>query len=275
MAVAKDGLLWPIRFDQTDYVLRVTLNSVAEDLPFPATGTLTTTRNYWMSADAQADSATNNGQGDLLDMLKSTLEQHSEHTGGEAWTVEDISTDGSNTLRIKHSTHAFTLHWTHASTTLDGSLWGYETSSDDVSDGTNSVEAPYQSSGIWFPNSTRQNDSRDRQPYVGAITMTTSGLVRVSRSSAPNKVRQLQWGLLDKSRALAEYEPTTRPDGSFEACWDSAISKGYSFRIYDDITLRTTTSYGLYKTTSLADPLSRDQQAIFRWRVALQAVKVT
>ena len=273
MAVAKDGILWPIRFDSTSYVLRLTLNGVAEDLAFPATGALTTTRNYWMSGDGQADGATNNGQGDLLDMLKSTLETHSEHTGGETWTVEDVSTDGSNTLRIKHSTHAFTIQWT-SGTTLDGSLWGYDTSSDDVSDGTNAVDAPNQSSGIWFPDSTRQNDSRDRQPYVGAVTMTTSGLVRVSRSSVPNKTRQIQWGLLDKSRALAEYEPTTRPDGSFEAAWDGAISLGYAWRMYDDITSRTSSSYGLYKTTSLADPLSRDGQAIFRWRVSLSATKV-
>ncbi len=273
MAVEQDGLLWPVRFAATTYVLRVTLNGVTEDLTFPlAAGTVDTTRNYWLSGDSQADADGGvNGVGDLYEMLRACLAQH---TQGGTWAIADTTSDGSGQVKITHDTHDFTLVWLTA-TTLDGSLWGFDTSSNDTSS-SGVLTAPNRTSGLWFPNSLRLFDSRLRQPYVGAVTMTASGLVRVSRTVTPQKTRVLRWHLLDKAKSLSEHEPTTDPDGAFETAWTQAISKGWAFRLYEDMaTTRTGSSdYTLLKTTSLADPITRDQQARYRFAVALQAVEV-
>jgi len=271
MTIAQDGILWPLRFAATSYVLRVTANAVTEDLTFPSTGSLTTTRNHYMSGDNQADASTDGGQGDLFVMLENTLNSHSQTVG---FIIADTTGDGSNQVKITCDVD-FTILWTHANTTLDavGAYWGFDVTGDDAST-AQAFTVTNQTQGIWFPNQTRSEDSRDRQPYVGATARSISGLQRTSRLATPKKEREISYRLLDKGKALEEYEAATEPTGSFEKAWVDALSLGRRFRFYEDMTSRSASSYSVYRSRSMADPLDRDELGRrVRWRLDLEMVR--
>lgn len=261
MPLTQPCILWPVRFAATTYAVRATVGGVTETLNFPASGTLTLNRNYWLSGDAQADSEGGvNGIGDLLTMLKTTLDSHS----GVSFSEVSAYT-GDNQVKVTASSGTFQILWAHAATTLDPTLFGF-TAATSPDPAANSVLTTNRSSGCFYPGKLVTVDSRDRQPRSGGIATTLSGLSRVSNYCTPKKHRDLSWDLLTQAKALREYEDATDPFGSFEEMWLSALSLGYPVRYYEDATLRTSSSYTLYKTRSLEDRLARSDQYKVRWR---------
>jgi len=226
---------------------------------------VTTGRNYWLSGDDQGDASTDGGIGDLCKMLETTLNSHSLAAGGFTVTITE-----SNVITIAHASLTFLLGWNDpVSSTLDPLIFGFTRGSYSV---VSSVTAPNQSQGIWYTDTTRSTDTRDRQPVVGAVAETISGLTRASRLALGKKQRAVGWTLVPQAKSLEEYAAATEPTGAFESAWLNAISKGYGFRIYDDASSRTSSSYGLYRTRVMADPMVRSSAPV-RFDVNLEAAR--
>ena len=134
------------------------------------------------------------------------------------------------------------------------------------------IAAPKKTKGVWYPDRTRAIDSRDRQPTVGAVAETISGLSRASRLVAPKKTREVGWRLVPQAKALDEYADSTEPYGSFESAWVNSLSYGHSFRVYDDANNRTAAGYELYRMRSLSDPMQRSPEPV-RFEIDLSLVR--
>jgi len=259
--IEKDCILWPVRFEQASYDLVVRNGLVTSTL----TLNVTAGRNYWLSGDDQADAATNGGTGDLVLMLQTLLD-----TASGPFTVTLSSTGGLTiTNAFVGTPDDWSIRWADAATTLDDAIFGFD---GDAYPSGGTLTAPNQTKGIWHPGITRSEDSRDRQPVAGAVGLTMSGLARVSQLGTPKKTRDLAWDLVPQAKGLSEYAASTEPTGAFESGWLDAISKGYAFRVYDNAETRTVSSFGLYRTRSLASPMSRSIAAT-RFDVSLQAVR--
>lgn len=265
MTVLKDCILWPVQFDSASETLSVAVNDggfLGEDL----TMSVTVGRNYWLSGDGQADSdpASVGGIGDLVTMLQDLLNTHTLAAGGFTVTITD-----QGIVTISHSTFEFQVGWNDpVSSTLEPEIFGFTRV---VLTGGLTYSSPNQSTGIWYSGKTRSRDSRNRQPVVGAVAETISGLARVSRLSLPNKGRELGWIYVPQAKALTEYAPATEPYGAFESAWIDSISKGQAWRMYDDASTRTSSSYDLYRTQNLDDPLMRSS-APTRFDVSIMGV---
>jgi len=261
MAVANACILYPVRFAATSYDIEVTVAATTETVTLSG---LTVGRNYWLSADAQADASTDGGPGDLLELLKTAIESHSE-----APTVT-MSVSATNVVSITVSS-ATTLKWSHANTTLDPTIFGWADL--DVVDNSGVLTAPNQSQGAWCPARPFTEDSRDRTPYTISSGTTMDGTRRVSRLAAGKDEREVSWTMFAKELALSEYETATEPFGAWQTAWDSAISKGWRFRVYDDATSRTSSSYGLYALRMGDDPLKRNKRYRVRWDLELNTAR--
>lgn len=271
MALAQDGLLYPIRFTATTYNIRVEVNSVLETIPFPATGSLTAGRNYYVSGDGQADSSTNNGTGDLLLLLKTALDAHSEAVAQSATFT--VSATAANLVTISISATDFRISWGDVLTTLDYEIFGF-IAADAPSPADTDTTAPDNAKGIWRPAVVRGFDSRDRQPFTGSVAQTMSGKTRTSALvTNAHKERELVWRLVTREKALDEYVGADDPNGAFETAWRTAIALGYRFRFYEDISSRTSSSYTLYRARDLSDPLGRNETYPYRWDVSLACVR--
>lgn len=268
MPLATPLILYPVRFGTTAYVVRVTTSST-QDLPFPATGSLNTSRNYWASGDAQSDSdGSVGGIGDLLAMLKAALDANA---GGRVFTITLL--DSARNQILISATGSFTIHWSHINNTLDETIFGF-TNSDTA--GGSSATAPNQTRGVWAPQFPCTVDTRDQQEILGATDEAISGLSRTSRLALPRKVRDLRWNLLLRDRILTEYTPATEPYGSLEFGWINSLSYGQPLRFYEDTASRTSTSYNLYRLRQAARmPYARDERYLIRWRADLPLRRVT
>ena len=265
MALATPIVLYPVRFAATSYVLRVTSGATTENLTFPATGSLTTTRNYYVSGDSQVDSdGSVGGVGDLVSLLELCLDSN---TGGLGYTVT-VSDKSRNVITVA-ATGTFSILWAHGSTTLSPLVFGFAASN--TASATSAV-APNQSQGVWAPQQLWTADTRDQQELVGATTESISGLMRSSRLATPKKVRDLEWELLLKDRILDEYTPATEPYGSAEYGWVNSWSYGRPLRVYDDASSRTSASYKLYRMRQASRmPYARSERdgSRIRWAVDL------
>jgi len=258
-------ILAPTRFAATAYVLRVEVDGGApEDLDFPATGTLSTTRNYYPTGDAQADGDDAvNGSADLLTLLKATLETHSLVTTA---TV----TISSTTFLISVTTDATTqqILWDHGNTTLDKAIFGYDASTADSA----TVTAENYPAGLWRPQQPISFDSRDRQPIVGGISRSMSGQSRTSNFATANKEREISFLRVTKERTLIEYEAAAETNNSFEYVWSNSIGVGRRFRVYADELTISSKGYSVYSPAGLDDPISRSADFITRWDITLPMV---
>lgn len=262
-------ILWPIRFAATSYVVRVTVGATTENLTFPASGSLTVGRNYWVSGDAQADSDGGvGGVGDLCAMMLTTLNSHS----GVSFSEFSIYT-GTNTIKITVSSGTFQILWAHGSTTLSPLIFGF-TAASSPDPAAASVVSSNVSQGIWYPGRLPTVDSRDRQPVVGGVAVALSGAQRASRLATPYKTRELSWSVLTQNKSLREYEDATDPYGSAEEMYLSALSLGYPVRYYEDATSRTSTSYTLYVARDMDEIIERDEQYKVRWKADLRLRRV-
>ena len=261
MAIEKDSILWPVRFTGTSYAVKVIVGATTDTCSL----TVTSARNYWLSGDSQADSATNNGTGDLVTILETCLNTHSATSGFS------VSVTSSGALSISVSGGlTFSIEWGDVSSTLDATIFGFEASTYNSTGST--LAAPNQTKGIWYSSKTRSTDSRDHQPVVGAVAETISGLARVSRLALPKKTREIGWTFIPQEKILIEYAASTEPSGAFESAWLDAISKGYEFRIYDNSETRTAGSYGLYRTRHISAPVQRSSAPV-RFDVNLSAAR--
>ena len=262
MTVPNALILTPIRFD-ADPVIRVTANSVTTDVTID----ITPGRDYWISGDAQADAVGNvNGEGDLLAIIAAAIV-----AGHAQVSACSFSINANYTLGISITSGGqVDFEFTHANNTLDATILGYPGDAD-VTDinGATSDDVPR---GIWEPGYPISVDSRDRQPIVGGVAMTISGIPRVSRIATPLPMRSLTFDLLNQSKILDEYTDADEPYGSFEWNWTNAIGLGRNFRLYEDeADLTTGATYSVYRIADLADPLARAQQYNVFWSVTLTA----
>ena len=263
MAVPNVVWLYPVRFSATSYVVRVTISGVTENLTFPATGSLTVGRDYWITGDGQADgleSSSDIGKGDLIAMLQATLRTHTQG----ATATASFSTSTWKVTCATGSLQTMAILWAHGSTTLDDGIFGFSGSTSTATSVTGSVEA---TGPIVFGRALAA-DSRDRQPIVGGISSSLSGKVRVSRLSLPKKERDFEFAAIVQSNALREYETTAT---SVERGWVDALSLGYPFRHYDQASDIAGSTYSVYRLRDLEYPLQRNGTNIVWWDASFRA----
>lgn len=261
-------ILWPMISTDlarttaaTSYGLSVE-RSTTETLTFP-TAVLTALRFYWMAGDAQADASTNDGVGDLVRLLQTCLNTHTNAAGG--FTVTLSST---NRITVSHAS-SFRIMWGDVATTLNAVPFGFAQSN--PVGGSTSFTAPNQTRGAWCPRRVASQDTRDVLTYSVGAAVSLSGRQRVSRHAEARSTRDFEYELLLRRYALTEYADATEPTGTIEAAYRYAMSLGYPIRWYADEASRTSSSYSLYylraeeMTGSRLDVIDRDPRARFRW----------
>jgi hypothetical protein len=236
--------------------------STIETLTFP-TAVLTALRFYWMAGDAQADASTNDGLGDLVRMLQTCLNTHTNAAAGFT-----VSLSSTNRVTISHAS-SFRILWGDALTTLNAVPFGF-VQSDPVNVST-STTAVNQTRGAWCPRRVASQDTRDVLTYAIGAAVSLSGRQRVSRHAEARSTRDFEYELLLRRYALTEYADATEPTGTIEAAYQYAMSLGFPIRWYADEASRTSSSYTLYYlraeelTGSRLDIIDRDPRARFRW----------
>jgi len=249
----------PIVFTSASYVLRVTIGSVTENLTF----SVTPGRYYWLTGDNQADASTSGGVGDLLRNLQACIASHSD-----VGTITVSLTSGFRVQVVTSSIATINILWGNAATTLDATIFGFAQT--DTAGVGATLTAPNLGRGLWRAGKPiSEPDSRRRRVHLGGISESLSGLHRVSNFGTSVRQRELAFRLLQRSVALDEYATSTEPYGTWEQAWES-MRLGRPARIYADETSRTSTSYSLVRTRSVADPLARDPSTPLRWGVDLQ-----
>jgi hypothetical protein len=251
-------LMWPVRFTATTYAMRVSVNGFAETLTIPSTGTLTAGRNYWLSGDGQADADGGvGGVGDLLTIIATAL---TAHTQLGTFTVS-LSTTFKVTVAI--SAGSFQMLLADGATTFDESILGFNNvTTPSVS--LASTTSPNVPHGIFRPRRFISQDSRNRQPKIVGIAEALSGDYRVGELTDPKKTREFSFECLPPQYALTEYAASDEPTNTFEYAWVNAIGKGRPFRLYEDESTRTSTSYTLYRMREFTDPLVlRDKKNLY------------
>lgn len=281
------GILWPLvpadlartAPGGTSYVLRVTANGVTENLTTP---TMSAGRLYWMAGDAQADADGGvGGVGDLIAILQATLETHSELTAINSSVNLDAST---NVITISVTGLAWTILWSHASTTLSALPWGWtqvDVSGSDVGGGLYRAIAPNQSYGAFLPGRALSFDSREKSAFKVRAAKSISDLQRTSRVAVGKPTRDLRFDLLAQAYALREYSPATRPTGTAEDVYLFAASVGRPVRYYPAASSRTSTSYsgpyvfraeeGLDSRESVVDFFGEPRIRRFTFRLPLRS----
>jgi hypothetical protein len=264
-------ILWPPNLPGVTNHIRVTSNATTETL----TLTVTAGRYYWMSGDGTADSDGGvGGVGDICKVLQTAL---NTNTGSTTYTV---TLDTSSTPWVVHvaANHAFTLKWTDGATTVGlAEIFGFSSGADNTSV-ANAVSSPNQPAGIWRPRRPVWQDSRDRYPVVGGIAEALSGAADVSSLvSTPKQEREVAFLRFDKTDALIEYQPGTRPFGSYEYAFINAFALGFPFRLYLDETSATAgTGFNLYQVRgSVKSSLTRSaaDQNPTTWSVLPWAIR--
>lgn len=234
------AVIWPYLF-ATDPVLRVTANSVSEDLDLDLSG---------------SDPDTS----DLMTALEDALETHSEIT------TATVSLQSDFKVRVVTDI-ASTLEWSHANTTLEGKIFGWTTT--DTSSAT-THDAPNEVGGLWRPGKPPETDTGDVQRTVGGVTTALSGKQRTSFFVRPYEVRDMFFGMLLQERAEERYALSGVPEGAFETAWLTALSYGRPmFYCPDEDDLDTYTEYVLRAPTER--PIARDERfPALRWTVDLR-----
>lgn len=213
------------------YTLRVEIGGAAETVPFPASGTLTAGRWYWVQGDRLTDlDAGIGGVGDWLATLETAINGHTSSA-----VVSVIrGTDGRLTLSCATSMRVL---WGNALTTLDSRIFGFTQA--DPSAATSHL-APALPRGLWappgvWPISTSRPIARRR---VG-VAESLSGRVRVATWAESRGGLKLQFGRIQRAWALDEYAASTAPYATLEQVW-SALSRGRPIRYLEDVTAPNT-----------------------------------
>lgn len=268
--VANAMLAWPVSFAAASYVLRVSIDGSAQDLTF----SVTPGRFYWSVGDGQADADGGlGGVGDLLRVLETCIETHS--AGPTVVCTLDDTTNWRLRVALTGGGSTIQLLWSHANTTLDDAVFGFNGDTSAAS----AVVSSSMPQGLWRPRQPVWNDGRPQRPMVGGVARTLTGASRVSDFGTMDLERNLYWGRLAQSLALDEYAESGALTGTFEYAWLNAIGLGRPFRFYEDeMTHATASSYTLWRITSKVRPfqrLSDDPPESLYWRVRIAASEVT
>lgn len=256
-------LAWPVRFAATTFDLRVTVLAT-ETLTTPV---LTIDRNYWTIGDAQADADGGiGGVGDLLAILKTTLQTHSNIVSC------DVTLTAGFRVRVQITNppaQTLNILWDDGATNLDKAVFGFSTDSG-IGDPVTGDRMPM---GIWRPQRPIGRDSRERAPHIGGQVSTLSGDYRTTHIAEGKKTRDLPFIHLPQARILEEYADTTEPFGAFESAWNDALVLGRRFRVYADELNLATNAYTIYKTRGTSNPMQRSGVYPVFWDVDLRAVR--
>lgn len=231
------------------YALRVEIGGVAETLPFPASGTLTDGRWYWVQGDRLVDASTRGGVGDWLATLEVAINAHTSSA------VVSVTRGADGRLTISCATSMRVL-WGDALTTVDSRVFGFTQA--DPSAATSHL-APALPRGLWappgvWPTWTSRPIARRR---VG-VAESLSGRVRVATWAEARALLQLEFGRIQRAWALDEYAAATAPYATLEQVW-SALSRGRPIRYLEDVT-----APGTYQTWRARDPLEQRDAMIMR-----------
>lgn len=266
MTVAVPLIAWPIVFDSTTYNIKLTISGAPETLPFPASGSLTSGRYYWVTGDGSADTSTDGGVGDLITMLKTALDAHT--SSGAGFTV---SVSSAGYVTISHAS-SFQVHWDDAATTFDESIFGFDDAATPSPAGTTTTSASV-AKGWWLPGKPVSEDTYDITPIVGRVQVSMSGLTRTANyATTPKASRRQTWELLYKEQCLDEFAPATGVNATWQQAWLQAIGIGYPYRYYSDAT--SIAGPKLYRTTLSEDPLERmSGPTALRYRLTLSGLR--
>ena len=266
MSVPNAVWLMPVRFAATSYALRATINGVTETLSFPASGSLTAGRDYWVSGDGQSGTeATGTGKADLVSLLQATLRTHSN--GASATAV--LSTSTFKVTVASGGVQLMRLVWSSGLSTLDPRIFGWQTGVDTSLYAT--ITAPYAAQGMMLPGRAIAEDSLDYQPSVGGVASSISGLTRTSRMALGARHRDVLFRYLAQSAAVSATEGASQDEWTtVEHAWTYAISRGWPVRAYDQASDIASGAYRLYRTRSLEYPLGRDEANSVWWRARFQ-----
>lgn len=235
----------PVVFGAASYGLRVSISGVAATCTF----TVTAGRFYWMVGDAQADAATLGGVGDLLERLRACIASHPS-----APTVT-VTLDANFNVRVSVASGTIQILWTHGASTLDEAIFGFANADTAVAAAVTGTLIPQ---GLWRPGRPIWEDGRPQRPMVGGVARSVAGRTRVSYFGTMDRERSIYFGRLLQSVVLTEFLSVTNPTGSLEYHWLNSIGRGRPFRLYEDETSRTSSSYTLWRTTETSRPFRRN-----------------
>lgn len=255
--MANPGIRYGIRFTSTSYVLRVT-RAGAENLTFPATGSLDTTHDYYMTGDG--------GAYDLLALLELCIESHTEVSN------VTLALDSDDKVTVS-SAESITINWSHGSTTLDATVFGW-LNTVDSSTGT-SFTSTNTVQGVWNPGRMPAIESRDSRVTVGGIGRTLSGKARASSflgADSLKKERDFRFRNLLQTTVLQEYQAADHQYNTLEYAWHYSMALGYKWRYYADETQHATMVYNVYQVRSLEDPYRRAENYRIHWDADILAV---
>jgi hypothetical protein len=250
VAVPKKLIRWPIRFGTSNPQIRVTRGN-AETL------TLAVNRgtDYWMTAT------------ELVAALQTCLNTHTA-TDGFAVT---LTADGF--ISISCSGGSFTIAWTHQQTTVDPTIFGFELVDYTSADGS-AITAPDQAKGIWQVDQEAVFDSFDIPQVVGKVIATEGGGSRGSKHASTIFHRDIIWELVPAAKIQTRDTPADRPYGTLEYAWVNSLAKGSNFRVYDDSTINT---YSTYRFRGESPPIPyerQDEDSIRFFAVKFRMIKV-
>ena len=260
MPITKPAIAWGVRFASATYKIEVDVDGAGspESLDFPATGSLSTTTDYYCTGDGTST--------DLLTMLAATLNTHS----GLSLAIAQLDSSFRVICNGGPGITTINLLWASGVTTsLSGYLfgWGADTGAAATVTGT---QQPY---GLWLPNHPPSIDSRPRQPLVGGVARSVSGLTKITRIATPKKTRRLGWSFQPQDKILIEYATTNGPTSAFEFGWVASIARGYTARYYADQTALSTATYTEVLPETLDDPLTRSDDYPTRWDLEMRLIE--
>lgn len=256
MPIEQSAFRYGIRFSAASYVIRVTFNGTTDDIRFPVTGTdLDPTVDYFFMEDGSAI--------DLCELLADAI---TSHGGGEIDSTSVVIDPVSLELELTVTPLAgdgIQILWSHANTTLDATIFGWTNDADsDLEDTT--ILSPNLPMGLIYLDRPVSVDSRSRQPLVGGISRSISGLTRASTFGTPRKERSLTANLLPETFALDEYAPSNTPYATFESMHVRAAGLGRTIHFIPDATLPLD-YIEMHLAPPLVDNLRRDDTYRLRW----------
>ncbi len=170
---------WPATLDSTNKVVRYIDGSGAAD------ATMAEGDHFWRN-DATAN--------DLAEVLKDALDTAAVATGsGQTYTV---ALNDNGTLTITASAGTVQLDWSHANTTADRTLFGFDAG---LTSSAISISSDFQVGNAWHPEQAYVDDSERVPVYRSAVTGIMNGRTRTQR-----------WGSVTKRQILVDILPPNK-----------------------------------------------------------------
>ena len=247
MPPPEKGLLLATRVSTANPAIQIQPDSQGGGSPEAVTIPLALGTDYWPTGDGQATS----GREDLLALVDQGLDTNTD-PGSETYTTT-IDADGFVTITADTG-NPFRLLWADAGTTIDPTLLGFTA----VDSGhAASHTAPDAVQGLWLPAAPMLSDTYDVPQVVGRVVHTSGGGSRGSQHTEAVYHRGIRWDLLPREVVRLAEAAADRPFGTLEWFWLNGAAAGHRFRVYDDWTSRTFSSYSVYRFRETGIPYRR------------------